>query len=274
MSAGPDGTDDDLPDLPPADDVAGGSQVRARDLLAVKTREELEALEAELAPQEIADLASWFALPSAEVAAERAAAAPAVSRRVDPAFKGMEAFGSDELLDREYEERQKRIAEASLHITDQAIALLERHRDTAATFLRELVPPAPIIDERILRVRVPSEEEMGSIGELREYSRDEVTEDNLREAVPQAVLRDLYRPVASFEISFTNPFFEDGPPPDPWIDLRLALREPVVQPLPPPFVVHELFAEARREFRDLIGGSWADKVAEIKAYRDKYERLG
>ena len=34
--------------------------------------------------------------------------------------------------------------------------------------MRELVPPAPVIDESILRVRVPSESEIGTIGELRE----------------------------------------------------------------------------------------------------------
>lgn len=222
-------------------------ELRAKDLLA-RSESELAELEQQLDPSELAELSQWFAKPSRVVVEER-----------------QRALDEDPDLAKEFDQRQVRVAEASKAIEPRMIALLDRHRAAVDRYTRPIEPPPSVLDESILKVRPPDAE--STIADSREYIRDDEIEHALSQAVPQAVLRDLYRDETQFDLRFTNPFFEDEVPEDPWLQLRAAVRERHAMPVPlATFAVGEA---AQREFRVLIAGSWADKCAAVKAARGK-----
>lgn len=244
MSAGPDGSDDASDaDAPVSGPVSVPRELRAKDIL---TRSEAELAELALDPNELAELSQWFARPS------RQAVEAAIPDAASPE-------------DEQYSERQLRIVEASKAIEPRMIALLDRHEHAVARYLRPIEGPPAFLDESIFQIRVPPADEDARVGDLRDYVRDGEIEDALQQAVPQAVLRDLYRSETDFQLQFTSPFFEESAPEDPWIELRGVMHER--RPMPPRLATYDIGAEAKREFRTLIDGAWVDKVAVVKAAR-------
>lgn len=243
----PDGEAAAEPAAEPAAEAAPGD-LRAKDLL-VRSEEEIAALEAAMSPAELAELSSWFARPSREVVEEQAAAAAAVAER-----SAQEAA------------RDKRLAELAAQADPRLVALLERHETSVASYYHPIPPPAPIIDPTILRIRVRSPEEEAQVADGREYERSPDVTDDLGVSAPQAVLRDLFRPVTEYTAQFVSPFFgEDAPmPEDPWIEIRQAVRERR-RSMPDRLDTYAIGAAAKREFRDHIAGSWVEKVEIVKA---------
>lgn len=243
--------DDDAPDAPTEAPTSPASELRAKDLLA-RSADQVDELTAAMSPGELADLEKWFQRPSAMIVQERLAEAAALLAG------GEDVEDVDQVLDREFQERQKRIAVASAAITPAAIALLERHRDHAAG-LRQPEPPPPRFDPSILKVRVPSEEELATIGEGRSYQRDNEVEEALAMAAPQAVLRDLYRPVEEFERVLAPPPVDDDAEP-PIYDAHAVVRE--VMAWRPERPTWDRFTEAaqdaRTRFREGAGGFWGE----------------
>ncbi|MBP8811846.1 MAG: hypothetical protein KBG48_23985 [Kofleriaceae bacterium] len=245
--------DDDAPDAPPEAPASPAAELRAKDVLA-RTPDQVDDLTATMSPGELADLEKWFQRPSAMVVAERLSEAAALLAG------GEDVEDIDQVLDREFQERQKRIALASTAITPASIALLERHRDHADRF-RQPEPPPPRFDPSILKVRVPTEEELATIGEGRSYQRDNEVEAALAMAAPQAVLRDLYRPVEEFERVLVPPPIDDDAEP-PIYDAHGVVRE--VMAWRPERPTWDTFAEAARDartrFREAAGGFWGEST--------------
>ncbi|MBK9030046.1 MAG: hypothetical protein IPL61_01695 [Myxococcales bacterium] len=232
------------------------SDLRGRDVLA-RSSEEIEAIEAALDPIARAELASWFARPSVEVVQERVAATASVA--------GLEAFGGDidAVLEEQAAQRRARVAALAAVIEPWFYDRLERHDRYARTF-RELVPPPAVLDPSIARLRVPSEEELATIGEPRDYVRSRDIDQALDESAPQAVLRDLYRPVSEFTIEFTSDY-QDDQPTDAHAEVLVALA---FRPEQPELVsVADVVREARTAFREATAPPWAELVEEAKAVR-------
>lgn len=243
--------DDDAPDAPPAAPTSPASDLRAKDLLA-RAPAQVDELTAAMSPDELADLEKWFQRPSAMVVEQRLSEAAALLAG------GEDVEDVDQILDREFQERQKRIALASTAITPAAIALLERHRDHAAA-LRQPEPPPPRFDPTILKIRVPTEDELATIGEGRSYERDGEIEAALAMAAPQAVLRDLYRPVEVFERVLAPPPVDDDAEP-PIYDAHAVVCE--VMAWRPERPTWDSFAaaarDARTRFLEAAGGFWGE----------------
>lgn len=243
--------DDDAPRAPDAPT----SDLRGRDVLA-RSSEEIEAIEAALDPTARAELASWFARPSVAVVQEQVRAAPVA---------GLEAFGGDidEVLEAQAAERRARVAALAAVIEPWFYERFERH-DRYARAFPELVPPPAVLDPSIARLRIPSEDELATIGEPRDYVRSRDIDEALEEAAPQAVLRDLYRPVTEFGREFTSDYQEDQPA-DAHAEVLAALA---FRPERPELVsVAEVVREARTAFREATAPPWADLVAQAKAVR-------
>jgi hypothetical protein len=209
--------------------------LRAKDVFA-KSPEEI----AQLDPLTQAELERWFARPSVQTIA-----APIPDAE-----------------DVEFDQRQVRIAEACRAVEPWMVALLERHDHDPLGF-RFIVAPPPLHDESILKIRIPSDDEIATIGEARALVRDDEIEAALATSAPQAILRDLYRPEGEFTIEFERVETGAGP-----TDGQREVREVFSQRalvLPPPVSIHAIGAEARRQFREYIAPPWADLVAIVKS---------
>ena len=256
-------TDDDgsnqAPDEAPPED-APRDGLRARDLLN-RSSEELEAIEAALDPQQLAELQSWFARPSRQVVEEQLARS-GQGRVVLGA-----GLGDDyaDQLDDESAARKKRVAELATVISPEMYDCLERHERFAGRF-REPVPPAPVLDPSILRVVVPTEEQLATIGEPQFYGQPRDIEQDLRDAAPQAVLRDLYRPETEFQLQLQSPVSEEElGPADAHREVLAALD---FRPEPPATLDSAADARAAHaEFRELINPPWPEQVAAARAVR-------
>lgn len=258
--------EDDQPPSPPETapaDAGSGSDLRARDVLT-RTAAELEELERQLDPAVRAELESWFARPSAMVVREQ------LEQDAPPDVPVVLGFGDgmDALLAAEAAARKKRVEAAAAVIFPWMYDLLERHERHAQQH-RELVPPRPVLDPTILAVRVPSDEEMATIGEPREYERGREIEGVLEEAAPQAVLRDLYRPETEFTLQLAPPEDDEaaGQATDAHREVLAALDwrpEPVER-----LALAESARAAHAEFRELTTPPWPETVAAAKAIRQQ-----
>jgi hypothetical protein len=172
--AGPDDPPDDPTSRPPADEPRAGDVARAKSTAD---------LEDKLDPATIAQLASWFALPSfAELEERRKAEEPQVDE-VDEARK----------------ERRARIEEVA---DRQLLANMERWK-TAGDPLIHLPPQMEIKIGGDIRANITDVTEgMGSLAEPREREMPHWMEEDLRETAPQAILRDLHRPELDFNLYF------------------------------------------------------------------------
>jgi hypothetical protein len=144
---------------------------KVKDLIDAATRAELER---------------WFGLPSFEQLAER----------------GLQPRPAEPPEDPEVAAVRKRRNEAIAAVDP---AMLEAHR------LRveppdELIKPRPPVklnvDPGISRLDQGMIDRLGAIAEPRQLERPEGLDDDLREATPQALLRDLHRPELDFDKQF------------------------------------------------------------------------
>jgi hypothetical protein len=201
-------TDDEHDDAP-HERNDGSDEPRAKDLLT-RTRAELEEA---LDPATLAQLESWFDMPNlAAVEDQRAMAEEQVEE------------------DKELAARLQRIA-AACEASDPAfIAQIERHRHVRLQQRPEF-DLAPIVDERLLNpvVRATLDRQFAEepIADLRSYEQPrDIDEIIARHNAPQAILRDLYRPVRQYDKQYESPFSEeDMPSLDASREVREALRE-------------------------------------------------
>jgi len=163
----PDNNDDDEPDdKPERDDQGAIESMRVRDVV---TRSPSE-LESALSPDEVAKLAAWFGLPSFTQLADEG-----------------KAFDPDELTGGK-ERREAR--ERALAAVDPAmIDRLERHTAAARRLPRFQAQLAIRLDPSFA-TREPMEPK---VLEPTDVFIPPQLSDDLKEAVPQALLRDLHR---------------------------------------------------------------------------------
>lgn len=265
----PDLPEDGRPGAPDADDRAGaadgapGGELRAKDLIG-KSREELEA---ELDPATMAELASWFTRPSGVVTRAREVpdevrAGASVGRDLDEFERIGAAMG---LLD---EDRSAMQAAALAAVDPAMLDLFDRHTRAADAILPGRPEVEPTIDESIVpatvRALIVAEgEEQPAIGEPRlvEIPRD-IEALLERDNAPQAVLRDLARPVEEFELRLEPAF----PPPPADEDMTHAIRDALrwrPEPVPP----REPLLDVRAEWRPFHRRPWPELVASAKAAR-------
>lgn len=206
-------------------------------------------------PALLAELASWFERPSIPVIEEKEKAA-------------VEA-GPESLEEAEWRETRERRDQAAAAADP---ALLERlwARETAPPPYEPLPPVELTFDETIAPKWVRNELDRGVTGDPFAPERDFgvprdivalVSEDN----APQAILRDLFRPVNDYQKSFESPF-DELPDLDPTAVIREALREhlTVTWPTPPMDLLDQHFAEVR----EILDRPWADVVEVAKAAQD------
>lgn len=257
------------PDGSPAPDDAAGDhpadEPRARDLIG-KSAEELEG---QLDPATLAELASWFMRPNLaepprvrEVPGE---ARPGQQRELDEFERIGLAMG---VLDEDGNERDA-VREAALAAVDvRMLELFDRHVRVAETILPVRPELEQTIDETIVpaavRVHLVGEDETApAIGEPRTYELPRDLEDLLQQDnAPQAVLRDLNRPVEEFELRLEPAF----PPPPAEEDRSHAIRDALrwrPEPVPP----IERVPLVRDSWYPFLGQPWAEVVAAAKAVR-------
>lgn len=254
-----DGEDADSP--ADADERPSHDELRVKDLVG-RSREELEE---QLDPATMAELASWFLRPSMSEQRERAVPDD-VQRGPDAAqldaFQRLaEMLGETDDIDLAVRER------ALAAIDPRMCQLLERHEQAADRVLPVRVEPRQVVDETLLPARVRAllvadGEELPALGEPRTLQPSPDVADFLKDNAPQAVLRDLNRPVQEFERRLEPAF----PPPSPEEDTTFAIRDALrwrPEKVPP----HERPPDARHAWLSLLRGSWPELVAGAKVIR-------
>lgn len=154
----------------PSETPETGDQ-KVKDLIDAATRAELER---------------WFGLPSFEQLAERGIQPRAPEPEEDPEVAAV----------------RKRRAEAIAAVDP---AMLEAHRrrvEEAGELIRPRPPVKLNVDPSISYLDQTMIERFNGIAEPRQIQRPEDVDDDLREATPQALLRDLHRPELDFEKQF------------------------------------------------------------------------
>ena len=226
--------DDDPPDAaaPPPDDT------RAKDLSA----------------GELAELAAWFALPSAVVVQEQ-----------------QQRAAEESLEEKEWRETRERRDAAAAAADPAFVEWIFRHATKPPPF--EPLPPVKLtISDHIVLPLVRRElERLDTTDPL--LQTDErpygvppdivaaVSNDN----APQAILRDLYRPESTYELRFESPF-DELPDLDPLAAVREALRTNLaVEWLGSPLVA---LTEARKTFKDFLREDWSVLGPEGAAWRN------
>lgn len=249
---GPDDGPDAPDDAAPAGAPGPGDELRAKDLLT-RPRAELEQA---LDPATLAELASWFDRPSAIVVEEQARAAAAL---VTPESEEEREFRA-----------QLEVRQRACDAVDPAlVAHIQRHEVLHLTRTPE--PPPAVIDEGILLPSVRAQLERQSADEPVPDARpfavpDDVAAIVARHNAPQAVLRDLFRPVEEYELRLQSPF-DEPPVEEPLGEARAAMREHVEIPWIEP-VLPEL-DRARAHARSILREPWADHVAAVLAERQR-----
>lgn len=236
--AGTGGTDKDEP--------------RAKDLLT-RPREELEQA---LDPATLAQLSSWFDMPNL------------ADREEDEAIA--------ESLDAE--ERERQAIQTRRDKACEAVDLAMLQRLEGRKRARGLLSPfelAPIVDESIVNVVVRAQLERQSSDDpspdVREFDQPhDIYEIVRKQSAPQAILRDLFRPVADYSPQFVSPF-DEVPDMDPCRDSREAIRTMHKVELPEsPF---HIGAVARAVGKTIMRESWSAHGEAIQALKKERGEL-
>lgn len=254
---------DGLDDAGATPTAAPAAELRAKDLLGRSTEELATALD----PATMAELASWFLRPSMSEAA-----------RVHPAAgnAGLDARSATEFDDFErigaamgvLEEDRTAARNAAMAAVQPAmLELCDRHMRAAARILPVRPAPTAVIDETILPRSVlallPDGDEPPPIAEPRLIERSRDIDQLLeQDNAPQAVLRDLNRPVEDFERRMEPAY----PPPTPEEDMTFAIRDALRwRPEPVPYIARP--PNFRVDWRPILTGRWDELAAEAKATR-------
>jgi hypothetical protein len=208
----------------------------------------------DLDPAQLAELAAWFALPSTQV------------------YEEQKARAADESAEeREWREARERRDAATAAADPAFIDHIFRH-DTRPPPFKPLPRMELIIDERnrivldfVRRELDRVEQGEAAMGEERSYPipRDianAITQDN----APQAILRDLFRPVSDYHLRFESPF-DELPDMDPLAAVREALRQKLEIEWTTPAM--DGLDALRGEFATFLRASWPDLAADAKAWR-------
>ncbi|HEX7839569.1 MAG TPA: hypothetical protein VF469_18970 [Kofleriaceae bacterium] len=157
--------------MPETDDPPDSADKKVKDLIDAATRAELE---------------HWFGLPSFEQLAER----------------GIEPRPPEPTEDPEVAALHKRRAEAIAAVDPTLLEALRRRVEPPHELVRPRPPVKLNVDPSISRVDLAMIDRVSGIAEPREIERPEVLSDDLRDATPQALLRDLHRPELYFDKQF------------------------------------------------------------------------
>ncbi len=247
-------TDDpDVPDEPRAEEPRAAApradEPRVKDLLTRPAE-----VEDKLDAATLNELASWFSGPSIEALEEQAAlrAAAAMPPEEDPVIIALQA------------RRQTAMAAADPAL----VARLESRTTTDIRHFHAYEPP-PIIDETIVNVVVRDHLDRRfaeePVADQRSYDQPPDIDDIVRgHNAPQAILRDLYRPEASWDKRYESPF-DEVPTLDPQREIREALNSRYELEFPPsPF---QEGVAARAAVRANMRESWAEHGETIRAFK-------
>jgi len=122
------------------------------------------------------------------------------------------------------EERRRELhrQEMLAAVQPRLLARLERDGERNATLVQPPVPPEPVLDPSLIRFDLGAWG-LGFAGEAREVERSGDIGDALAEAAPQALLRDLHRPVFRFARKLVPHRLAD--PEAPGAEARAAMRQ-------------------------------------------------
>ena len=237
------------------------SNLRGKDLVN-RSRAELEA---ELDPATMAELASWFGRPNLSEAREREVPEELRARAANDLDQFERLGAAMGML--EEEDRSDVQARAMAAVQPRMLELFDRHHRAADTIRPARPELRPTVDETLVpasvRAMLPTDDDQPKIGEPREI---EIPRDiaNLLEQdnAPQAVLRDLNRPVEEFERRL-EPAFPPTPPED---DMTFAIRD-ALRWRPEPVPVIEPVMVVRHAWRPFLSQPWAEVVAAAVAAR-------
>lgn len=140
-----------------------------------------------LDPATEADLARWFGLPSFTQVEEEAAKAPAPTAGMDPEVAAL------------VERRQKACAAVDPALLDAIIARHDVKPEDVFVFDTSIEVQ---VDEKFGVVDEVLVQRAGAIADPREVELPEALIDALKEATPQALLRDLHRVEKDFDKQF------------------------------------------------------------------------
>jgi hypothetical protein len=196
----------------------------------------------DLDPTTIAQLASWFGLPS---------------------FASLEDAGEPPPPPREpskAEKIQARRAEALAQIDPQLLARLERRRDESDALRRARPPERPWSDGHRITVfddaALPPPFDPDDVPEVHIPAQ---LSDDIKICTPQAFLRDLYRPEKEFWVQLRSPWEdEDEPPPsgDPMAPVREVIAADYRPPTLTPAVAS--IAASTADLKGLLALPWQE----------------
>lgn len=240
-------TRDDDPDRdPPAAPTGRLAELRGGDLLKKRPDE----LAAELSPEEVAQLAAWFDLPSfAELAESAPSADPAAA--FDEIFSSIPGFY---IPPEEIARVQKARAQALAAVDPSLVDYLERHLTTGDRLQRfRATLEVTLTPDRLVRPFRPT-----ASAEVAEASPPGWVADDLQHQVPQALLRDLHRPEIQIGAGEPGEPIEPGEPPfDPLGEVKaiVAARYRFDAYVPPAL---ETAAEGLAELAAIKASPWSE----------------
>jgi hypothetical protein len=248
----------DDPTIPPSDDAppapveesgqapasTDADELRGKDLLS-RPRAELEAA---LDPSTLAQLASWFDRPSAAVVLEQAEADEA----------DLQAQQAQEAHDA----RARRIAADA---DPGFLTHVERHNHAFEVLVPQRPPITLHLDERLVPDHVWAAFERlhgDAPPDAREYDPPEdIVAFLARDNAPQAILRDLYRPVEAFERRLVAVFDLEEEAPIFRVGAAMAERTPIEWIRPG----SAAFDEVHARFTAIVKEPWEDHHAAVQA---------
>jgi hypothetical protein len=187
--------DDDAPTDPIAPAETGGpvagdrlSELRGRDLIRPTAE-----LQAELSPGEIDQLAAWFGLPSGTQ--------PSTPVKAVAQF---DYFGRPINAEERQRQAESRAA-AMAAVQPETVALLERHAPSGD----RLIIFRPTLELRLDPKGFDRDLLTFAAREIHEVEIPDVIVEQMKKAVPQALLRDLHRSEETFTIEYEVPSAED-----------------------------------------------------------------
>jgi hypothetical protein len=155
---------------------------------------------------------------------------------------------------------------------DEALlAHIEGHRERARRLLpRETVPVEPPAGDELSRLRLDAWR-LRLAGEPRELERPPAIADALKERTPQAILRDLHRPVRMIPPIKLRPVVVGADPGAGSARTRKAMVARYAVRMAQHRLAAAIGAEALAELRDLLAKPWEPALPEDEARRASLE---
>lgn len=233
-------------------DDDGKEEPRAKDLFT-RPRQELEQ---GMDAATIAQLASWFDMPNLAAAKEQ---------------EELVAQESDE--ERQRAEIVKRREAACAAADPRLLHYLARH-ERAHVVITPAFEVKSFVDESIVNavVRAQLERLAAETPDVNEYEQPRDVYDIVHEHnAPQALLRDLFRPITEFNAALESPF-EELPDMDPTRHVREALREHLVIEWPEASTM-TLGAQGRAAGKAIMREPWPAHLEVVQRIKKERESL-